>query len=182
MAMKTVFLVRHGTPDWSRRDIRYDIPPGPALVDKGHAESRLAGEFLRAAGVSQLFASPMDRAAQTAASISELLRLSVTPDTRLTEWTRDEKSHDVLARMLTFWQEQIEYQPAGVIALVSHGGPIRVLLEHFAPDLDLKPYTQRFDHGNCTPPAGIWCATQAEPAGPWRLALVFTPEMVGQLA
>lgn len=180
MSATTAYLVRHGTPDWGRRDLRYDIPPGPSLVEKGREEARLAGAFLRGAGVAALLASPMDRAAQTAAEIAELLRLPPEPDARLTEWARGEQAADVTARVLAFWGERVTPATAP-IALVSHGGPIRMLLAHVAPDLDLRPYTARFDHGNCMPPAGIWRVERPAPEAPWRVTLCFTPEMVARV-
>lgn len=181
MEPKSVFLIRHGTPDWNRRDIRYDIPPGPGLVDKGRDEARLAGGYLRQLGVTRLFCSPMDRAVQTAAEISEVLHLPVSRDVRLTEWTRDEKEPDVLRRMRSFWAEQIQGTEDGPVILVTHGGPIQAVITHFAPDLDLKPYLARFERRTCAPPGGIWRATQTAPGEPWQLALVFIPEMAGQL-
>ena len=56
-----LYLARHATPDWNMRDIRYDIPPGPPLVPQGEAEAAQLGEFLRQAGVVQIYVSPLVR-------------------------------------------------------------------------------------------------------------------------
>jgi len=174
MSATTVYLVRHATPDWSRKDIRYDIPPGPPLVGRGRGEARLSATFLQSQDVQAIYASPMDRAAQTAAIIGEMLGLAVRLARPLTEWTREEHAGQVRARMLDFWQTRVEGGDEATIALVSHGGPIGIVIEHFAPSLDLNPYLARFDR-NCIPPAGIWRASRAAPGEPWRWALVFTP-------
>lgn len=175
MSSKTVFLVRHATPDWSRKDIRYDIPPGPPLVVQGRSEARLSGLYLQTQGVQALYASPMDRAAETAAIIGEILGLPVRTAHALTEWTREEKPEQVRGRLLDFWQTHVVGADEETIALVTHGGPIGALIEHFEPSIDLNVYKARYDHRNCLPPAGIWRATRAAPDAPWRWALVFTP-------
>ncbi|HYN90102.1 MAG TPA: phosphoglycerate mutase family protein, partial [Ardenticatenaceae bacterium] len=63
---RTVFMVRHATPDWNRRDIRYDIPPGPDLTAKGREEAYQAGLYLKPYRIDVIYASPMARATQTA--------------------------------------------------------------------------------------------------------------------
>lgn len=175
MSAKTVYLIRHATPDWNRKDIRYDIPPGPPLVDHGRREARLSAAFLESQGIQAVYTSPMDRAAETAAIIAEILGLPVRPARTLTEWMREESVEQVRARLLDFWQTHIEGADEARIALVSHGGPVAALIEHFQPSLDLNPYRARFDHRNCVPPAGIWRASRTTAHQPWRWALVFTP-------
>ena len=39
VATPIVYLARHATPDWNRKDIRYDVAPGPDLVAQGEAEA-----------------------------------------------------------------------------------------------------------------------------------------------
>ena len=50
-----IFLLRHATPDWSRKDIPYDILPGPALLAHGEAEARALGEFMRSEGLKKVY-------------------------------------------------------------------------------------------------------------------------------
>ena len=64
-----IYLARHATPDWNRRDIRYDIAPGPDLVPQGEAEAAQLGEFLRTTGVTRIYASPLVRTRGRASAI-----------------------------------------------------------------------------------------------------------------
>ncbi len=59
MSKQTIYLTRHATPDWSRTDIRYDIPPGPPLTAQGEAEAEKLGIFLASAGVTQTLRQPL---------------------------------------------------------------------------------------------------------------------------
>ncbi|MFN3332154.1 MAG: histidine phosphatase family protein, partial [Caldilinea sp.] len=61
-----IYLARHATPDWNRKDIRYDVAPGPDLVPQGEEEAIKLGEFLHAVGVTQIVASPLVRTQRTA--------------------------------------------------------------------------------------------------------------------
>ena len=61
-----IYLARHATPDWSRTDLPYHLLPGPPLVPQGEAEAAELGRFLREAGVSRLYTSPLERARRTA--------------------------------------------------------------------------------------------------------------------
>src|SRR5262245_47636066 len=127
----TLYLVRHATPDWSRVDIRYDIPPGPPLTAQGEAEALKLGEFLRAAEVQKLYASPLERTRRTAELAGELARVPVVEELALAEWQRGASEGEVLARLLTFWESAwLESSALGALALITHGGPIRLLLGH----------------------------------------------------
>lgn len=173
-----VYLVRHASPNRST-GVRYDVPPGPPILPKGEEEARRVGEFLREAGVGQLYVSPMQRTQQTARIAAEAGGdIPWTLDESITEWTRGETDETVLARMKTGWQQAWEEsQESGPVAIVSHGGPIRVLVEHFGVEKELiAHYTKQFDYGNPMPPAGIWRVTRAEREDAWAVELVFTPE------
>ncbi|MBP8110584.1 MAG: hypothetical protein KAZ38_23410, partial [Caldilineaceae bacterium] len=61
------------------------------------------------------------------------------------------------------------------VALVSHGGPIRLLLETVSGDpARINEYRARFDSNNPLPPAGAW-RSQRQDDGSWQVDLVFTP-------
>jgi len=63
------------------------------------------------------------------------------------------------------------------VALVTHGGPVGVLLKELGlPDRDLDAYRRRFDRNNPLPPAGAWKASRLPASSAWSLSLVFTPE------
>ena len=64
--MRIVF-VRHGEPDYER----------DCLTAKGVVQARAAAERLREEGIEEIFASPLGRAAETAAAASEALGLPV---------------------------------------------------------------------------------------------------------
>lgn len=171
-----IYLARHATPDWSRTDIRYDIPPGPPLVPAGEAEAAQLGEFLRTAGVTKVYASPLERTRRTAEIVGEVSGATVEEHTHIAEYRREEQDADVLARMLATWQLAVdESRRNGPVAFVSHGGPLRVLLEHFGVDSDvLWHYRRQFDHQNPLPPAGAWAVTVNGDDRP-QLELAFSP-------
>jgi broad specificity phosphatase PhoE len=62
----TLYLARHATPDRSRYDLPYHIPPGPGLTEKGRQEAAELGQFLRQEGVRHILASPLERTWRTA--------------------------------------------------------------------------------------------------------------------
>jgi broad specificity phosphatase PhoE len=80
-----VIGVRHGevhNPD----GVIYAGLDGYGLSELGSTQAVAAAEALRDAGAVALYASPLDRAMQTAAAISNVTGLPVRPDERLYEW------------------------------------------------------------------------------------------------
>ena len=173
-----LFLVRHASPDWNRTDLRYDIPPGPPLSEQGRAEAKALGQFLAQQGVQRIFASPMDRAHDTAAVASAASQAPVIVAEAITEWERGETESAVLARMLRQWAEAatLNAQDGGPLALITHGGPIRLLLAHLGVDsAEIDFYRRQFDRDNPVPPAGAWRLTQSPVDGAWSANLDFAP-------
>lgn len=81
----TVVGVRHGevhNPD----GVIYAGLPGFGLSELGRSQARAVGEALRGARIAALYASPLDRAMETAGLIGELTGAEVVPDERLHEW------------------------------------------------------------------------------------------------
>jgi broad specificity phosphatase PhoE len=185
--LQTAFLMRHATPDWTRTDIRYDIPPGPPLTAAGEAEARAAAEFLRAHSITKIIASPLERAHRTASIIAELLSLPITVEPQLAEWREDENEEDVTMRSRSYWDMlwMPALQPEKPVdleqnhrcpLLVTHGGPSRLLLNSLGvTSVHMEHYRTQFDHNNPMPPAGIWRLTRPVPDLPWQMDLVFTP-------
>ncbi len=175
-ARPTVFLARHATPDWSRRDIRYDIPPGPPLTAAGEEEAAKLGEFLRDAGVVRVYASPLERTKRTAEIAAVVAGVPVTILEELAEWRHGESTDEVLKRIHPCWTAaHAEAGAAGSVALVTHGGPIHILLQHLGASHDqVEHYRRQFDHQNPVPPAGVWSTTPGSDDA-WELSLVFTP-------
>jgi probable phosphoglycerate mutase len=173
-----VFLARHGTPDWNMPGIRYDIPPGPPLVAQGEEEAAKLGSFLRTQGVQLIYASPLVRARRTAEIAAEVAGVGVEVVDAVAEYRREENDADVFARVNPFflraWAEAAQYGP---VAIVSHGGPVRVMLEKLGglPDV-LWHYRKQFDHQNPLPPAAAWRVSSATQPGQWQLELQFTPQ------
>lgn len=173
-----VYLIRHATPDWSRTDIRYDIPPGPALTTHGEAEAAKLGLFLQSAGIQKIYASPLERAKRTAQIAALPLELVVEEIEAIAEWRRGEGEAELLARLLPFWERVwAESEKVGPLALVSHGGPIRLLLQHLnLPQAEIDFYRKQFDRDNPVPPAGAWRIASDQINGVWQLQLAFTPQ------
>ncbi len=178
MMLPTVYLIRHATPDWSRKDIPYFIPPGPPLTAQGKQEAAQLGEFLRDMGVTRLLASPLVRSAHTAELAAAVAGATWEIDVRLAEQRPEEQPAEVLARVWPVWLHAAERDLAdGPLALVSHGGPIqRLLTELGLDDKRLNAHKRQFDHNNPLPPAGAWRAVRAAANGPWTLDLAFTPD------
>ena len=178
MTIPTLYLIRHATPDWSRTDLVYHLPPGPPLTAQGEAEAAKLGDFLRDMGVSHILYSPLARCRRTAEIAAATVGLTAVEDARLTEWRPEEKPADVRARVWPAWVHAGELcLSSGGVALVTHGGPIGLLLTELGLDQkQLAHYQSTFDRRNPVPPAGAWRAVRASPDFPWSLDLAFTPE------
>lgn len=72
-----VHLVRHGQAYDTHRPAGEPAPPNPALTPDGVAETRRLAARLRPLGIGRLLSSPMRRAIETAAILSESLDLPV---------------------------------------------------------------------------------------------------------
>lgn len=173
-----IFLLRHASPDWGRKDIPYDIPPGPPLSPKGEKEAEQLAEFLRSQKVAKLYHSPFERTSKTAQIIGGLNQIPCVEDPRLAEWRGNvEREDEAKARMRAVFNTALqESSDLGPIGLVSHGGPIGVLLQDLGVDGDeLAAYRKKFDTTNPLPPAGAWEAEWDEIKESWNLSLIFIP-------
>jgi probable phosphoglycerate mutase len=175
MTNPTLYLIRHATPDWSRTDIPYHVPPGPSLTPPGEEEARELARFLNEAGVRGLYSSPLERCLRTAHIAAELIGVTTEIDSGLTEVAPNEKSDVVQARTWPAWERAVAAAESGPVALITHGGPIALLLAK----LGLLPqaidhYKRIFDRNNPLPPAGAWQAVRNGEG--WELNLAFTPE------
>jgi broad specificity phosphatase PhoE len=176
--LPAIYLVRHATPDWSRTDLVYHLPPGPPLTPQGEHEAGLLGDFLRDMGVTQIIASPLERCQRTALLAAQAAGAAWSTDPRLAEIRPEEKPADVLARVWSLWLQASQVGPeTGPLALVTHGGPITALLTELGLEPALLAQHQfAFDRRNPLPPAGAWRAVRSSTGHPWSLDLAFTPE------
>lgn len=177
--MPTLYLVRHASPDWNRKDIPYHLPPGPPLTAQGLAEAETLGGFLRLAGVRHILTSPLERCQHTAQIAARITGADVQVVEDLREW-QPQESKDVLRARLwpvleRIWQAQ---DGAGMpVALITHGGPIMVLLSALGIDDRSMERLRIYDHRNPVPPAGAWEVSR-NGGDEWQLHLAFTPEAV----
>ncbi|MEX1019468.1 MAG: histidine phosphatase family protein [Litorilinea sp.] len=185
------FLMRHATPDWSRTDIPYDVPPGPPLTPAGEAEAHAAAQFLLDQGITRILVSPLARTHRTGEIIAAHLNLPYTIAPEIAEWRGDENEDAVAVRSRTFWDTLWTSATSDTAhahdcpLLVTHGGPSRLLLHSLGlPVAELEHFRAQFDHNNPMPPAGIWRIEQnadtanaslAETSPPWTMKLVFAP-------
>ncbi len=80
-----VIGVRHGEVH-NPEGVIYSGLPGFGLSDLGRRQAASVGEALRDIPLDALYASPLDRALETAQVIGELVGAEVIPDERLHEW------------------------------------------------------------------------------------------------
>ncbi len=76
--MTTLYLIRHGTTDWTGQRIIGNLP-GIHLNENGRVQARKAADYLIQFPIQFIHASPMARAMETAAPLAERLNLPVTP-------------------------------------------------------------------------------------------------------
>jgi 2,3-bisphosphoglycerate-dependent phosphoglycerate mutase len=152
-----LLLVRHALP--IRREL-VDGPADPELSTDGHAQAEHLARYLSSEHLDAIYASPLQRARQTAAAVAarhefgvqvcdgvaEFDRFSVDyiPTEELKaandpryhamingEWDTDEETSDEFrARVVRTIEELIEAHPAQRIAVVCHGGVINGYLCH----------------------------------------------------
>jgi len=177
--MQTLYLIRHATPDWSRKDIPYELPPGPPLTGLGQSEARALGYFLAEHQPGPWFTSPLERCLKTAEIASQQFgspTLQVSPE--LAEIRPGEPENEVRRRLNDLLEIALAaIQNGNAPLLFTHGGPVALLLERLGMDPDEVKHHLIYDRGNPLPPAGVWRAQREDPDQPWQLELVFRPQI-----
>ena len=172
-----LYIIRHATPDWSRKDIRYDIPPGPPLIDQGKQEAQQLGVFLKEAGVKRLYYSPFERTSHTARIAAASAGIPSEEHAEVMEISPGENETSILKRLWPFWERCVLESKDGPLGIVTHGGPAAILLKHLGMDAALlDKYCHSFDGNNPLPPAGAWKVSRADESASWELNLAFTPK------
>ena len=158
-----------------RADIPYDTPPGPALTAEGEVQARLLGEYLLPLQIARLYSSHFLRAQQTAAIAADQVGLRVRIETGIGEWHASERARDVVARVERVLERiRQESESEGPVCLVSHGGPIGVMLRKLGMDREqVDVYRSTFGGSTPSPHAGVWRITAN--GDRCEYALVFQP-------
>jgi 2,3-bisphosphoglycerate-dependent phosphoglycerate mutase len=168
--IEELYLVRHASADRSI-SVPYNIVPGPPLTPVGQQEAAQAARWLAGRGVQHLLASPFARAMATAEVIAAGIALPVTRAEALGEGGPGETREAIRARVVDLLA-QLDDGPMRCVALVTHGTPIKALLQHTTGDrIDLSGHV--YDGGNSTPAAGIWHGVRDGQC--WRWELAFRP-------
>jgi len=162
--LTTLYLVRHGEV-YNPQGIIYGRLPGFGLSEHGQEQLRAAAEKLRADGPpTVLYASPMQRAQESAAILNAALGLSIHTDERLIEtsigsfqgkrfedlpkpYISEEGAHPEIeaassmrSRLLDWVADARKLHPQATLAAVSHRDPIIVaLLYWMGQDLAALP-------------------------------------------
>ena len=120
----------------------------------------------------------MERTTRTAQIAAAALGLAVETKLDLAEWEQGELEASVLTRCRAFLDEALdESETRGPLALVTHGGPIRLLLADLGLDqAEMTHYRRTFDRDNPVPPAGVWRVTRSADGRIEKPELVFTPQ------
>jgi probable phosphoglycerate mutase len=153
-----LLLIRHALP--VRRELEVGTAD-PELSEAGHAQAWHLAKYLAAeAPLDVLYASPLDRARQTAAPIAERFALDVVVDDGVAEWDRhsneyvpieelkaandprwqallrgewtshDENPEQFIARVVDAIEAIIAHHRGERAAVVCHGGVINTYLAH----------------------------------------------------
>ncbi|MFT5088645.1 MAG: broad specificity phosphatase PhoE [Planctomycetota bacterium] len=162
--LTTLYLVRHGEV-YNPRGIIYGRLPGFGLSERGQEQLGAVAEKLRADGPpTVLYASPMQRAQESAAILNAALGLEIHTDERLIEtsigsfqgkrfedlpkpYISEEGAHPEIEaassmrnRLLDWVADAHARHPHATIAAVSHRDPIIVALLHWmGQDLSALP-------------------------------------------
>ena len=176
MPEKTFYLIRHAAPQ-TGTGMAYDVAPGPPLSSDGRREAQQVAEFLAGRGIGRVVHSPFDRTSETARALADRLGLTPVVDLGLAEHRRGEPVEDVRARICALWEREVTEGPA-VIALVSHGSPLKELLEWVTEGrVDLSRF--KFSGGNVIPTGGVW-QVRGEPGKPWEALFIFQPNIMAE--
>lgn len=168
--MSRALLLRHGESAHNAHTGKEALgdEKGDRLTERGLAQAHAAGRGLAEHGVTRLLASPMRRAAETAAAVGAALELEPETLPYVHELGPGESFEDLVARVRRLKVELEELPPGELPLLVGHGIFIRfflldsVLGDEFAPPMaagiwNLGSYNcglSLFSHGEVRDPGG----------------------------
>lgn len=169
-----VYAARHGKPE-QRPEIRYDIPPGPQLSERGREEAAELGRFLRGQAVlAEMQASPLERTLGTAQIAGGICGLDFAVDPDLAEWRADETEELLSKRVERAFRRAAErsQQLAAPVAVVTHGGPILMVLKGLGVPKASLDRVRIYDT-NPISTAGVWRVERTN--GHVKVELAFVP-------
>ncbi len=168
--MSRALLLRHGESVHNAHTGKevLDDAEGDRLTERGREQARGAGSGLAGEGITRLLASPMRRAAETAAEVGAALELEPETLPYVHELGTGESFEDLVARVRRLKAELEELPADELPLLVGHGIFIRfflldsVLGEEFTPPMaagiwNLGSYNcglSLFSHGEARDPGG----------------------------
>jgi len=150
--MTTILLVRHGETDWNleRRVQGHSDTP---LNETGRAQARALADALGGESIDAVYSSDLLRAHETARIVAESRGLDVTaipdlrerdfgtwegltddeiftrfPESKSGTWGDAETREEMAQRVLAALQRIAASHPDGHVLVVTHGGPVRVVL------------------------------------------------------
>ena len=169
--MTTLYLIRHGEVHNPDR-VLYGRIPGFRISTNGHEQAEGAGSHLAEQPLQAIYASPQQRAQETAAHIAQPHGLAITTDERLDEsytiyegqpldemaaknWdlytgvpAPYEQPDDILKRALAFIESIRAAHPGQQVAAVTHGDVVVFVYMHYKGIYgDLDQRIQLFQHG-----------------------------------
>jgi broad specificity phosphatase PhoE len=112
----TIHLVRHGQVE-NPKGVIYGRLPGYNLSERGRRQAEEAGLHLSSADVGALWASPLERAQETAAAISDHHHVDIVTDERLIEsdTTLEGVGHTIWSMIRSprhWWQFRNPWRPS----------------------------------------------------------------------
>ena len=151
-----LYVARHGQTRWNLEHKicgRTDLP----LTEEGHRQAKVLAEKAKNLSLDVIIASPMVRAQQTAAAVSEVTGIPVQTDDRLIEqdygiyegknrhdtgflankrqfatpYPGGESMFDVCYRIYSLIEELKQKYPDKSVLLVCHGGVCRLIRSYF---------------------------------------------------
>jgi broad specificity phosphatase PhoE len=154
----TILLVRHGQTDWNlsrRLQGHTDLP----LNERGREQARVLAAELAEEPIDAVYSSDLVRAHETARIVAERHGLDVTaiddlrerhfgtweglsddeiqtrfPEAAAGVWGDGETREAMARRVFDALQRIADTHPGGHVLVVSHGGPLRVVLRHCGVD------------------------------------------------
>jgi 2,3-bisphosphoglycerate-dependent phosphoglycerate mutase len=168
-----LLLIRHALP--VRREL-LEGPADPELSEDGHAQAELLAEYLSSEHLDAVYASPMQRAQQTARPLAVTRGVEIVTSAGIAEWDQnspeyipveelkaaggprwqalldgtwasDESEDDFRRRTLEAIEQIIADHGGQRVAVVCHGGVINGYLSHV---LGIGGFTRGFFYPNYT--------------------------------